>query len=466
MRLVYSDTGRDVQEGDVVGDEGEWIVTGWREPHKPSSTGRVFVVSDDGFNRQFFPSVFDMEFRPFMFSVKNPSGDREIVLEHLRSARNGTTVRLAMRATGLSESKVRKVLRDLRREGLVKYTGAHGTFDPSWRLLPEMMKNPTAGMTAKGKRMERHIAESGSARAPSAVVYARAKEKEGTGLVKKKWAKEHGYPRPNGGRYQVVAENSEGILDDAGSSDDLKEAKRILGSRAGYIFNRETWRLVHHQGLSPERVRQTERSLKRLSRPYTPSASTGYRYPGYESFYPEENPRPNDSVRLKKWKQPDRIVEGASYRGREWYGPGGEPLETDGWYVQEITEIERNPSVLVEPPSTSYIEESVNDSAVKQFLKSKMGLSARAALKAAHGMVDIETGPSGYAKDYGSVELLEFIASESSKDFSIDESVFGGGIYLRDKTIPYPQARYVDTVIFDHHSGKFFLTDVNKWENQ
>lgn len=56
--------------------------------------------------------------------------------------------------------------------------------------------NPPPGLTAKGKRMYESIKEAGSAVAPAAVVYARAKE--GTpGLVTKGWAREHGYPVSN-----------------------------------------------------------------------------------------------------------------------------------------------------------------------------------------------------------------------------------------------------------------------------
>jgi hypothetical protein len=51
-------------------------------------------------------------------------------------------------------------------------------------------------MTAKGKRMYEKVKEGGTAYAPSAVVYGAAKRGE-KGLVKKKWAKEHGYPKPN-----------------------------------------------------------------------------------------------------------------------------------------------------------------------------------------------------------------------------------------------------------------------------
>ena len=39
-----------------------WTVRGGDAPHKPSSTGRVYVTAvKDGFNRQFFPTVFKMK---------------------------------------------------------------------------------------------------------------------------------------------------------------------------------------------------------------------------------------------------------------------------------------------------------------------------------------------------------------------------------------------------------------------
>ncbi|MDR3502928.1 MAG: hypothetical protein P4L79_10120 [Legionella sp.] len=49
MRLVYKDTGVEVKIGDKVKDfRGEpLIVTGWRKPHKPSSSGFVSVVDAD-----------------------------------------------------------------------------------------------------------------------------------------------------------------------------------------------------------------------------------------------------------------------------------------------------------------------------------------------------------------------------------------------------------------------------------
>ena len=61
MRLVYEATGVDVKVGDKVTiSRGETVyVTAMREPHKPSSTGRVGVTYSKGGceSREFFPSV-------------------------------------------------------------------------------------------------------------------------------------------------------------------------------------------------------------------------------------------------------------------------------------------------------------------------------------------------------------------------------------------------------------------------
>jgi hypothetical protein len=56
--------------------------------------------------------------------------------------------------------------------------------------------NPAKALTAKGERMYQDVKASGSAESPSAVVFAAAKRGV-PGLVKKKWAKEHGYPESN-----------------------------------------------------------------------------------------------------------------------------------------------------------------------------------------------------------------------------------------------------------------------------
>jgi hypothetical protein len=63
-RLVRRDTGEEVRIGDELRssrDGASFTVTGWRAPHKASSTGRVFVKSSGGWPREFFPGVFDLK---------------------------------------------------------------------------------------------------------------------------------------------------------------------------------------------------------------------------------------------------------------------------------------------------------------------------------------------------------------------------------------------------------------------
>lgn len=61
--------------------------------------------------------------------------------------------------------------------------------------IKTLKRNP-APFTAKGNRMMRHIEERSTPSIAAATIYSAAKR--GTpGLVKKKWAKEHGYPAKN-----------------------------------------------------------------------------------------------------------------------------------------------------------------------------------------------------------------------------------------------------------------------------
>jgi hypothetical protein len=64
-RLVHADTGEEIKIGAKLksshDSEAEFTVTGWRAPHKASSTGRVCVTSSGGFDREFFPSVFGLK---------------------------------------------------------------------------------------------------------------------------------------------------------------------------------------------------------------------------------------------------------------------------------------------------------------------------------------------------------------------------------------------------------------------
>lgn len=59
MKLVYLDTHKPVETGDIVDlRDGKAIVAYVTEPHKPSSTGRVGVMYvKDKWTREYFPSV-------------------------------------------------------------------------------------------------------------------------------------------------------------------------------------------------------------------------------------------------------------------------------------------------------------------------------------------------------------------------------------------------------------------------
>lgn len=63
MQLVYETTNKPVQIGDVTETfRGESVVVlGIVKPHKPSSTGRVYVkfVDTTGSGQEFFPSVIN-----------------------------------------------------------------------------------------------------------------------------------------------------------------------------------------------------------------------------------------------------------------------------------------------------------------------------------------------------------------------------------------------------------------------
>lgn len=69
-KLIHKDTLKAINVGDVVADRDgvEFEIKGWRKPHKPSSTGRVFVVltsAPDDFENSFFPTVFDLKIVDF-----------------------------------------------------------------------------------------------------------------------------------------------------------------------------------------------------------------------------------------------------------------------------------------------------------------------------------------------------------------------------------------------------------------
>ena len=65
-----------------------WTVRGGDAPHKPSSTGRVYVTAvKDGFNRQFFPTVFKMKWISSfnLYPIDKVSGKSRLRINGVRS---------------------------------------------------------------------------------------------------------------------------------------------------------------------------------------------------------------------------------------------------------------------------------------------------------------------------------------------------------------------------------------------
>ena len=65
MILIHSATGQPVKLGDAVrdfrGDPAK--VTSWELPRHSGSTGRVYVVTPEGWIQGYYPAVFDLEWR-------------------------------------------------------------------------------------------------------------------------------------------------------------------------------------------------------------------------------------------------------------------------------------------------------------------------------------------------------------------------------------------------------------------
>lgn len=61
---LYID-GKEAVKGQVVTDfrGDKAILVDWRKPHKPSSTGRVIVELPNGDIREYYPSVYNGEFK-------------------------------------------------------------------------------------------------------------------------------------------------------------------------------------------------------------------------------------------------------------------------------------------------------------------------------------------------------------------------------------------------------------------
>ena len=70
-KLINRETREEVKEGTIVTDfRGDTaVLVGFREPHKPSSTGRVLVKEEGSqFSSEYFPSVFGLEIVDHQFS--------------------------------------------------------------------------------------------------------------------------------------------------------------------------------------------------------------------------------------------------------------------------------------------------------------------------------------------------------------------------------------------------------------
>jgi len=74
MKLVYESTGVEVKTGDVVHVRGvPYFVMETREPHKPSSTGRVLckAMSDNAWLNEWYPGVIGAEWVDVMLDVND-----------------------------------------------------------------------------------------------------------------------------------------------------------------------------------------------------------------------------------------------------------------------------------------------------------------------------------------------------------------------------------------------------------
>ena len=63
MRLVYTDTGKEVQKGDVavLRDGKTAIVNSFPKPHKPASSGLVYITTETENERGYYVAVIGAE---------------------------------------------------------------------------------------------------------------------------------------------------------------------------------------------------------------------------------------------------------------------------------------------------------------------------------------------------------------------------------------------------------------------
>ncbi len=74
MKLIYSQSAKEVKSGDVVHIDGEpYYIMEMREPHKPDITGRVFckAMGERGWARELPPSMVGAEWVDVMLDVND-----------------------------------------------------------------------------------------------------------------------------------------------------------------------------------------------------------------------------------------------------------------------------------------------------------------------------------------------------------------------------------------------------------
>ena len=64
MKLYIGEKEAVIGQGVVCHNGGKAILTGWTEPHKPSSSGRVNIRFPDGSTGEYFPGVIGGKFIP------------------------------------------------------------------------------------------------------------------------------------------------------------------------------------------------------------------------------------------------------------------------------------------------------------------------------------------------------------------------------------------------------------------
>jgi hypothetical protein len=83
MRLVYEKTNKEVRVGDTVTlRDGEEVMIGRIEkPHKPSSTGKVYVTFNNASTQSYYPSVVGAKWIDREDRVESLGFKKEVISE-------------------------------------------------------------------------------------------------------------------------------------------------------------------------------------------------------------------------------------------------------------------------------------------------------------------------------------------------------------------------------------------------